>query len=149
MYITRYTSAEKKAALDCLRRNGGNVAQTSTETGVPERTLYSWRRKEMQRPPVAPPAIPADLDLDDADALIQLRRQIMAYVADLGPSLVTGLDLLTPYQRALTVRQLLEQLSLIDSLIPAHARENVTRVEFVNPDGSVSDKPFWMQNRDT
>lgn len=40
-----YTDQEVLDGLDALRSNGGNVARTSRETGVPRSTLTSWARQ--------------------------------------------------------------------------------------------------------
>lgn len=39
----KYTEAEKAAALAFLDSNGGNVARTSRETGIPRKTIAEWR----------------------------------------------------------------------------------------------------------
>lgn len=41
---TRYTDADRAAALAVLQANGGNVARTARETGVPRITLLGWAR---------------------------------------------------------------------------------------------------------
>lgn len=41
---TRYTDADRAAALAVLQANAGNVARTARETGVPRITLLGWAR---------------------------------------------------------------------------------------------------------
>ena len=41
-----YTEQNREEALELLRYNHNNVALTSTQTGIPERPLREWRRKQ-------------------------------------------------------------------------------------------------------
>jgi transposase-like protein len=42
----RYTDAEQAEAMAALVANAGNCARTAQETGIPERTIRSWKRGE-------------------------------------------------------------------------------------------------------
>lgn len=44
----RYTPQYKAAVLQKLRDNYGDVARTSLQMGIPERTLYAWKRELQQ-----------------------------------------------------------------------------------------------------
>jgi transposase-like protein len=152
----RYDPGDRMAALYILRENGGNIRQTSRETGIPARTLYAWRKQEMQElqqfvanaPSPPPPQIPPDFDPDDQDTLLDLRRQLLYHVASILPTLSTGVDLATPYQRALTLRSLLEQVRLLDELMPPPPEGQIIMVQYTYPDGSVHDKPIWESDWD-
>lgn len=41
---TRYTDSDRAAVLAALQANGGNVAKTARETGVPRVTLIGWAK---------------------------------------------------------------------------------------------------------
>jgi transposase-like protein len=41
-----YTEEDREEALELLGYNRNNIALTSTQTGIPERTLREWRRKQ-------------------------------------------------------------------------------------------------------
>src|SRR5689334_8646912 len=45
MARTTYTADQKMAALVELERCRGDILRASLNTGIPERTLYTWRRR--------------------------------------------------------------------------------------------------------
>ena len=64
----KYTAAERAARLAVLKANGGNLARTARETGVPRTTLQSWAAagldlatmdREPARPVCGLPELPA------------------------------------------------------------------------------------------
>ena len=76
-----HTPDRKAAAMQLLERNGGDVYLTHLQTGIPQRTLYSWRtelivlRRHTPSPPPPQSTLP---DFDDViDALIYLRNNIL------------------------------------------------------------------------
>ncbi len=44
-----YSPAQKEAVLARLTTNGGDIGLTSRQTGVPRRTLYTWRQELWER----------------------------------------------------------------------------------------------------
>ena len=44
----QYAPDLKQQALEILRDTGGDIVQAHLKTGVPERTLYRWRRELWQ-----------------------------------------------------------------------------------------------------
>ncbi len=55
-----YDDDDKAATLAALRANGGNVAKTSRECGVPRPTLISWLKEQQRAAPVGQVSDPSD-----------------------------------------------------------------------------------------
>jgi transposase-like protein len=148
----RYTSDEKSRFLNQLYANHGNIALTHLQTGVPERTLFAWRREDwlqqrQQRhtplpPQEAPPPIELHRELpeiptfdDDLEAVKYLRSQMMKELVNVGASLTDGIYASTPYQRVLVLSQLLDRLIKLDAhLQPYTPVEQIIRFEYADPD---------------
>lgn len=130
----RYTPAEKAEALDQLRINGGNIAYTSTQTGIPERTLRHWRQEEWRKnaqeslplpphPPRRRQQLPyIDVETGSTEVLLALRQQIINHIIQAAPTLIDGLNTTSPYHRVLAVSQLIEHLRWLDAYIPRAER---------------------------
>ncbi|MEZ4666629.1 MAG: helix-turn-helix domain-containing protein [Anaerolineae bacterium] len=122
-----YTPSEKTAALLQLERLGGNVVLASRQLGIPERTLYTWRRRfyaenKRQHPPLPlPPTDLPDLE-DDLQVLTYLRRQIMSEVLRLSTSFVDEAAFTTPQQRVTILTQLVDRLLKLNSHLHTHPR---------------------------
>ena len=75
-----YTSHEKTNILARLELNGGDIILTAAEVGVPERTLYTWRRRfyaeDQRRQPASSSSPMPDFE-NDLEALAYLRRKIL------------------------------------------------------------------------
>ena len=115
----RYTEEEKAKILAKLQANRGNIARTHLQTGVPERTLFAWRREVWlqqrqlrhplpsqqetaeQSPDVQAHGVALDIPTfdDDLEAVRYVRSQIMKELVNLGASLTGDFDVTTPYQR--------------------------------------------------
>jgi hypothetical protein len=77
---------QKAAALQCLDSNGGDIVTTAVQTGIPERTLYTWRKelwiqrvKRQQSLPPPPPIEIPHFD-NDIDSLIYIRGQVLKFI---------------------------------------------------------------------
>lgn len=93
--MPKHHSPEQKAqAMECLRKNGGSIASTSEQMGIPERTLYAWRREfwkqqVLQRQPIfeSPQYIrKGNLDED----LFALRNDLIKYIHYLSEIIASG-----------------------------------------------------------
>jgi len=93
--MPKHHSPEQKAqAMECLRKNGGSIASTSEQMGIPERTLYAWRREfwkqqVLQRKPIfeSPQYIrKGNLDED----LFALRNDLIKYIHYLSEIIASG-----------------------------------------------------------
>lgn len=167
-----YSPDQKADALDRLRANGGNVALTHLQTGIPQRTLYTWRQEawlqqlqrnqrnqqsQQQRTPPPPPPL---TDLSNApdvaeevlseeqnlQILNRIRRRLITELANLASE---GLMLTSPNQRILALTTLLDRLMKLDEhLQPYLPVEQVMRIEYVYPDGSKHQVPPWYDGND-
>jgi hypothetical protein len=83
--MPRHHSPDQKAdALTRLQTNGGDIITTSFQTGIPQRTLYTWRQElwlqqvKRQRSLPAPSLNIPHLEFDnDTDAFMHLRSQVI------------------------------------------------------------------------
>ena len=147
-----YPPERKAAVLQQLQANHNNVALTSIQTGVPERTIRDWRRKhwlEKALPPQGTPAAAAKPALDygeETEALKFVRQQIIQEVVSVASNLADTLNTTAPYHRILALTQLLDRLIKLDAYIPETERERVVRFEFQYPDGSIHDVPEWHRD---
>lgn len=143
----RYTPEEKSAALEVLAASG-SIAFASRQTGIPERTLHTWRHQQLlaadqqRRHSPLPPPLQFD---DDLEALAFMRKQIMQELVNLSADLPDGLGVSSPYQRVLLMSHLLDRLMKLDAHLQPYTISNtVRRIEYVYPDQSVHNVPPWM-----
>ena len=154
----RYSRETKIAAIEKIHMCNGNITRASLETGIPERTLHTWRRQawleyQRRRPPSSPlPPLedtPEQKKLEaDHNALRSIRDQIMQEIANLAPSVTGGLELASPYQRVLMLSQLLDRLFKLDSQIPREvplAWQGLV-IAYQDNDGSLHTKPDFMRD---
>ncbi len=144
---TRYDPNHKAAAMVVLERNRGDIQTTAHQTGIPDRTLRTWRGSILPYLPPPPPDArqqPAELPAfeSDLDALAFIRQNILGELSRLSASLQYDSGFFTPYQRALVLSQLMDKLLKPDvHLEPYTPREQQKiRIEFVDEQGNVHDK---------
>jgi len=141
----RCTPQRKAEVLAKLQANFGDVARTSLQMGIPERTLYTWKRQlqqlqQQQSPlpqhytahdpsPLLPPhpshnGQPAQSTrtytsfTDEGQAFHYLRGRLLDELFKIVASLDDSYTLLPPHQRALLVSQLIDRLVKLDAYIP-------------------------------
>lgn len=128
----RHTPEQKMLALETLRDTGGDITQTAAKTGIPERTLYHWRRALWQnwRQQVPSPKSPKPLPQfeDDLDALDFLRQQIMAELLNLANNFQSEMAFTTPVQRVMIMNQLSERYFQLEKYLAAHTEEEIQYV---------------------
>lgn len=135
-----YAPEEKDAALAALHANHGSVPRTSLQTGIPERTLYTWRRElwrqRRQNPdPAPPPPPPTDPPADASDtteAMTYIRQRIITELMTLIQSFEQDFALSSPYQRVQAISQLLDRVLKLNDYRPPE--ETVFRIEYEDPD---------------
>jgi transposase-like protein len=84
-----YSPDHKAAALECLQANGGDIAATHFQTGIPYRTLYTWRRElwiqqvkqRQSSPPLLQNELPEFEEIEEG--LVGLRQEIIAVLRKL------------------------------------------------------------------
>ena len=76
---------QKAAAIQCLNSNGGDIVTTAVQTGIPIRTLYTWRKelwiqqvKQQHSLTPTPPIEMPQFD-NDIDALLYIRGQALKF----------------------------------------------------------------------
>lgn len=145
---TFYTEEQRAEALALLRYNRSNVALTSQQTGIPERTLREWRR--LQRiENVLPPAkelSAAAKNIEDApEALEYVYKKFLKELVAIADSLPELVRTAPPYHQLLTMMKLLDRLELLHMLTTGTIDPTI-QVEFVDMDGSTHPTPFWQRD---
>ena len=115
----KFSPTEKAQALAHLH-NTGSFPLTAIQTGISERTLYSWRQQEflqqtLQQQTSAPPLqkeIPTFED--DWETLAYLRQQIMSELVRLSSNFQDDAAFTTPKQRVIILTQLIDRLIKLD-----------------------------------
>ncbi len=128
----KYSPSEKADALAHLHRTG-SFPLTALQTGISERTLYTWRQQEflqqtLQQQKPAPPLqkeIPT-FD-DDLDLLDYLRQQIMTELVRLASNFDDN-GFATPQQRAVILTQLIDRLIKLDQHLKPYQPEEMYRL---------------------
>jgi transposase-like protein len=130
-----YAPEERANALVHLEMNAGDIILTARQLGIPERTLYTWRRQwyaENQRRQTPPPSSPIqhpDFE-DDLDALAYLRKQIMAELLEIAGAFREGTAFTTPTQRIHLLSQLLDRLMKLDQHLKPYKPRFEPRIVF-------------------
>ncbi|MBC8170324.1 MAG: hypothetical protein H7X77_01570 [Anaerolineae bacterium] len=156
-----YTDDQREDILICLWDNFDDIPLTSHQTGVPQRTLREWRAAYLAaNPDFQPPGAPTFADppknisaaaaanaAEVADQFILLREKLMQQIFTLVSEVSDKAG--DASFRAIAIARLLDRVHKLDTLIPALRppphEENVYRVEYLYPDGSVHDNPPWYQ----
>jgi hypothetical protein len=132
---THYPLDLKQRAFEILRDTGGDINQAHIKTGVPERTLYRWRRELWQNwrrtsaTPVLPiPPKPLPQFEDDLEAMDYIRQKIMAELLNLANNFQTDANFMTPAQRISLLTQLTDRLIKLDEYVNAHQEQEIQYV---------------------
>jgi transposase-like protein len=127
-----YSQTEKVSILAQLERNGGDIITTAAQVGVPERTLYTWRRQHyaesQRRQPLPPPSPMPDIG-NDLEALAYLRRKIMDELLSIASSF-EGSTNVPPAQRMSLLSGLLDRLMKLDSHLKPYQPQPPQRLIF-------------------
>src|SRR6478672_11100034 len=115
----KFSPTEKARALAHLH-NTGSFPLTALQTGISERTLYTWRQQEFlqqtlqQQPPA--PLLQKETPTfeNDAETLAYVRQQMMSQLVRLVSTFQEDHALATPHQRALALTQLIDRLIKLD-----------------------------------
>ncbi len=149
----QYTDEERVEALALLRCNRSNVALTSKQTRIPERTLREWRRLQRVQNGLPPDPLPAAAAADMArqfaessEAVEYVRDQFLNLLVDLTDSLPEILSAASPYHQLLTVMQMIDRIEKLQMLVPLSTREPSIRIQFVDADGTTHDDPYWQRS---
>lgn len=146
-----YTDEQRIDALALLYHNRYNIALTSRQTGIPERTLREWRRLQRHdhcEPPMmniikaAEQAVRFENPGDALNHVYSVFLQELAQAADKLPQLLYGQS---PLQQLQTMMKIIDRLELLKMLISDTPVEQIVRIEYVDPDGSVHANPYYQR----
>jgi hypothetical protein len=139
-----YSPDRKAAALECLRANGGDIEATHLQTGIPYRTLYTWRhelwiQRVLQRQSFSP-LLQNDLPRFEnyeeiEEGLLDLRQKILTTQHKLT---TTPLPLASTYMLTDRVRA---QTGLVDCFLRLDAFLAPYRNRMLEPDPA--SELFW------
>lgn len=129
----RYTPDEKKRALDCLERYGGNWQRTSAETGIAIETLKRWQReREAQQTELA------------AAFIHKMRLRLAESAVRLVDALERTINVAPLNQLASALGVVIDRYLKFEELVPQdEARETIIRHDYRYPDGSIHNTPPW------
>ena len=165
---SQYSDAQKQEAMEMLKI-GDEIAFVHYSTGIPKRTLRSWRKQltdqsdcqmaektistaaiwqsEANTPTEADP-MPAHSDSDENDNSTNtdvadfsfIRDQLMKYVRQLAADLRP--DDPDSNRRTLPLTRILDRIQWLDQILPDRIPEQVIRFEHYY-NGSVHEHPPW------
>ena len=166
---SKYSDAQKQEAIEMLKI-GDEIAFVHYSTGIPERTLRSWRKQlrtdqsngqmaektistaaiwqsEANTPTEADP-MPAHSDSDENDNSTNtdvadfsfIRDQLMKYARQLAADLRP--DDPDSNRRTLSLTRILDRIQWLDQILPDRIPEQVIRFEHYY-NGSVHEHPPW------
>lgn len=153
----RYTQDEKNEVLACLDFNQGDVQLASQLMGVPERTIYAWKReRKLQRQAVsaavqqekkASPqqytAANPQLDLNTPEAMYtHIRNRLVSHINTLLDHLMDDPD--TAHLRIMALSRLLDRVIKLEAYAASEVREHTVTIEYQYADGTIHDVPPWQ-----
>ena len=132
----RYTKDEKIRALDSLQVNGGDLHKTASETGVPFVTLRGWQRK-----------LQAQQERQELEMLQKLRRRLLESAVRLADR-VNETVLEAPLNQCATaLSAVIDRFMKLEEFLPKNnAHEQVIRIEYLHPDGTIHSSPPWASS---
>lgn len=131
----RYTDDERAQALERLDTNRGDLHLTSAETGISVGTLRQWKRRSYKN---------ADQVVEES--LKYLQEQLIDNAVKLAESLEAATVDAPLNHRAAALGQLIDRIIKLAERIPqAVQREQVIRIEYRDPDGSIHSTPYWSR----
>lgn len=111
-----YSPDEKANALEILNMFGGDIAATANHTGIPQRTLYTWRMEQWdqqrQRRQSQPPPPPIEMPNFESDT--EYFENLRLRMINIFNRIPTDLSHLPPY---LQKDHHLARLTLIDIIV--------------------------------
>ncbi len=127
---------EKQRALAQLAVNLGDIALTSAQLGIPQRTLFRWRLQSNPVPP-SPPPLPDEgtspplppielpkLSEDDLQALQTLKRQMLEDAYELSNAVQGAIEESTLQERVASLTRLVDSIYKLAFQLPNNASAN-------------------------
>ena len=131
-----YSPDEKADALEILNQFGGDVATASVKTGIPQRTLYTWRTEQwdqqrQQRQSQPPPPLK---NLPQFESTLEAYQHIRSQMLRLVDRIPLDLSHLPPYlqrDRHLARLNAVELIVKLTKLIDAFPESQYDDIEYV------------------
>ncbi len=154
----RYTDQQREDTLQHLDDNYGNVTLTALQTNIPARTIYQWKReRKLRRQQAEPPLLHKKSDAlpqksaantdhiedEPQGEYTRLRTRLMQHIDTIVETLTDDPD--TAHIRAMALTRLLDRVIKLEALTRTEQPEQVLRVEYLYPDGSIHDIPPWQK----
>jgi hypothetical protein len=150
----RYTDEERQAALDVLAANEGDYQQTSQMTRITVATLKRWSQSHspdgtelrLLRERFAAFRLQAK-QLEDP--FQQFAAELLAILMDdairLADSITEAINDAPLNQRSTALNQMMSNILKLLEILPPMG-EQVTRVEFIDCDGTAHETPYWSRS---
>lgn len=141
----RYSQKEQRAVVARLLAEPGlSVRQLAAEMGVSVSTLRRWRQS------YAPTPTPheSDAPLSSSQMIALLRERLIKSAVTLASSLDEVVDNAPLNQRATALSQLIDKIIKLAEQLPIE-HEQVIRIEYLHPDGSIRQRPPWAEDDST
>lgn len=138
----RYSQKEQRAAVARLLAEPGlSIRQLAAEIGVSVSTLRRWRQS------YAPTPTPdkSDAPLSSSQMIALLRERLIKSAVTLASSLDEVVDNAPLNQRATALSQLIDKIIKLAEQLPVE-HEQVIRIEYLHPDGSIRQRPPWAED---
>jgi len=137
----RYTPQQRADALRQLRANDNNIHTVSIKTGIHEKTLRKWRYQH---------------ESERAERLLarlqQLEEDLLENTLQIVESLNDVIENAPLNQRTSAIGALVDRYLKVNEHLREIADdqteendEKVIRIEYVDPDGSTHDTPYWTR----
>ncbi|MCY4071574.1 MAG: hypothetical protein OXG60_09745 [Chloroflexi bacterium] len=159
---SKYTDAQKQEALGMIKL-GDSISFVHFSTGIPERTLRSWRNELRQQancqtaektfsaaacrqsgagaPTQDQPGNQDEHEEnDDYDDFVYIREQLMKHARQIAADLQP--DELDSSRRILALSRILDRIQWLDEVLPGRIPQQTIRVEHYY-DGEVQEHPPW------
>jgi transposase-like protein len=132
----RYSYEEKRQALKCLEESGGDFRYAGQQTGIPVVTLRRWARRQREE---RGQRLRAEIE--------RLHEQLVHNAVQLADLLERSIEDAPLNQVATALGGVIDRYLKIDEYLastrPQEEREQVIRIEYLYPDGSIHNSPPW------
>ncbi len=136
----RYRLSDKVAALRRLDALGGDFQAASTEIGVSDATLRTWKRQQLELMRQHSAHLQQQDALLRADLQQRMTQRALDLVEAIDAERIDGAPL---NQLASALGVLVDRMLKLDTDEEAHDHDAIIRIEYRYPDGTLHDAPPW------
>lgn len=143
----KYSPQQQRAALLRLETEPNlTQVQLCREMGISTATLRNWRKKHSSPP--SPPENTALEEMSSPEMIGLLRERLIKSAVSLANSLDEVIEVAPLNQRATALSQLIDKIIKLAEQLPIE-HEQVIRIEYLHPDGSIRQRPPWTEEDST